>query len=177
MLGLLLGGAQLATGLMGGRKSEKAARKARREEERRTAQISNEYLKLAGKYAPTGEYGTSMFEGLAKQKQLDVGATTQQFLRSGVGGTSFADTSAQYERGVGRGARRTLEGFLQDKYTGLMRERTEFLSRAPGVTGPSYSDIASAYSGVGEGMGGILEYLSKMGGKESTYTPKAYPVH
>ena len=157
----ILGGAQLVSGLMGGRKAKKEARKARREEERRISEISKSYLDLAQKYTPTGEYGQAMFERLGEQKQLDIGATTQQFLRAGVGGTSFADVSAQYERRTGRTQRRTLEDFLQDKYTGLMRERTEFLSRAPTVQGPSYADVASAYSGVGEGIGSIIEFLGK----------------
>lgn len=161
---LALGGAQAVSGLIGGRKASKSARKARREEEARTAEISKTYLDLAAKYKPGGEYGSSMFERLGKQKQLNIGATAQQYLRAGVGGTSFADTSAQYERSEGRSQRRTLEDFLQDKYTGLMTQRASFLANAPLPQGPSYGDVASAYSGVGEGIGTMFGAMEKGGG-------------
>ena len=158
---LALGGAQAVSGLLGGRGAKKASRKARRAEAARTAEISRIYLDLASKYKPGGEYGSSMFETLGKRKQLDIGATAQQYLRAGVGGTSFADTSAQYERGEGRLQRRTLEDFLQDKYTGIMTQRASFLAGAPLPQGPSYGDVASAYSGVGEGIGTIFGAMQK----------------
>jgi hypothetical protein len=175
---LALGGAQMASGLIGGRKAKKDARKARRAEEARVAEISKTYLDLAGKYKPGGEYGSSMFESLAKRKQLDVGSLAQQYLRAGIGGTSFADTSAQYERTEGRSQRRTLEDFLQDKYTGLMTQRASFLAGAPLPQGPSYGDIASAYSGVGEGIGTIFGAMQKgggLGGLSSLFKKKQSP--
>jgi hypothetical protein len=156
--GLLTGAAGIGTSIIAGRKAEKEAEKARKEQEARVAQINSMYDALAKMYSPTGTYGKQMFENLRQQKNIDIGRTAGQYLRSGIGGTTFADVNASYERQVGRGARRTLEDYLQDKYAGVRGQQAAFLSGINTV-GPSFSDVASTYSGVGTGLYRIMQAL------------------
>lgn len=156
MLELLLGGASLVSGLAAGRKAEKEARKARREQEKRIAEILKIYREEQAKYQPTGEYGAAMFETQRKGQELDIGAATQQALRAGVGGVNIEPIRAAYTRQTGRLQRRSLEDFLTEKRTGLRMGEAGVLGGIQTV-GPSYGDIASAYSGVGTGIEALVK--------------------
>jgi hypothetical protein len=155
----LIGGAiGIGSSLSAGRKAEKEAEKAQKENIARINKITGIYKRVGEMFKPTGTYGKIMFENLRKQKALDVGATAQQYLRSGIGGTSYADVNAQYERNTGRASRMSLEDYLAEKYAGVQAAKANFLSGIQS-TGPSYSDIATAYSGVGTGISSILGAL------------------
>lgn len=176
---LLLGGASIVSGLSAGRKAKKAASKAKKQQLRLFNQTQQIYNDLIKKYQPSGEYGQTYFDELNRAGQISKGRTAAQYLRAGIGGTSFADVNAQYERNVGRPERRKLEDILMERRTDLQREKVNALSQYQFV-GPSYQDIASAYSGVGTGLQSLLSspetsnILSKLF-QRRRYTPGLDP--
>ena len=157
---LALGGAQAAAGLLGGLSAKKSSTKARRTQKKLLGEALSTYDKLATKYTPGGTYGKSLFEEERKQKQFSVGATIQQNLRSGIGGSSYGDIANQYERTTGFSNRLKIEDYLMDKYAQTQEAKATILSGIQ-TQGPSYGDISSAYSGIGEGLATILGNLPK----------------
>lgn len=149
---LALGGGQLAAGLYGAIQSKRAAKKARRKQKKIISQVTQNYTDLARRYTPSGAYGKRLFKGLETQKALDVGAGVQQALRSGLGGTTYADVANRYEATTGRESRLRLEDYLFEKQASIEKEKNAFLSGI-NVTGPSSSDISSSVSSAIQGLG------------------------
>jgi len=171
MFELLLGGASVASSFLAGRKAKKEAKKAERENRRRIKQITDIFSTEMKKYSPTGEYGKALFEESKAAKASTVGASTQQLLRSGVGGVNVADVGAAYERQTGQTNRLKIQDFLTSKRTNLNLGLADALSQVNTI-GPSSKDITEAYAGMAPGIETLLrgykDWKSKKKGSDSS---------
>lgn len=167
-ISLALGGGQLAAGVYGAISGRKAAKKARSKQKKLIARTLAAYDNLSKRFTPSGQYGQSLRKGLETQKSRDVGAGIQHALRSGIGGTTYADVSNRYEATTGRESRLRLEDFLTNKQADIEREKAQFLGGID-VRGPSSGDISSSIS---SGIGGLSTMLGAFGAKTpETQTP------
>ena len=164
--------AQIGLSTYGAMQGRKAAKKARKEQKQYLSAALAEYDKLSAMYRPGSDYSDRLMEDLKKQGELDVGRTMQQRLQSGIGGTSYGDVYSKYQQNVARPARMRLEDFLADKYAGVAQQKAGLLSGVQ-VSGPSYGNIASSSSQIGEGIGNLVSAFSQKGVDPDKVTSQA----
>lgn len=114
---------------------------AKKANEKRQTEITGIYDKIANMFAPGGSYGQSYIDQLNRRKVQDVSGAQQSDISSGLYG--LRNRGNEWESSVGQPARRTLEDFLTEKYTGALGQKAGFLERIENPY-PDYTLLAQA---------------------------------